>query len=125
MRLLPVNPSAKSALTRVPLRLYVTAGVLLGALVAGYFLFVVPKNKAMADMRADTRSREETLQTFQLELARLDGARQRLDQLGRTLAAFEDRLPRQPEEWSGRGKRLPRCHWAGGGCEKRPCCAAV
>lgn len=97
MRLMPMNPAARSWLGRLPARLYVVALVLLGVLLAGYFLFVQPKNKAMAEMRQSINDRKASLQVLEVEMAKLAGSRQRVTQLQKAITGFEERLPRQGE----------------------------
>lgn len=97
MRVLPVNPAARTWFGRLPLRVYVVTVSLLGTLLASYFLFVQPKNRAMDEVRVAIRNRETSLQLLEVEMAKLAGGRQRVNQLGKAIAGFESRLPRQGE----------------------------
>lgn len=97
MRILPVNPAARSWLGRVPLRLYAVALVLLGVLLASYFLFVLPRNRAMAENRESISNRRASLELLEVEMAKLVNNHQRVAQLEKAITGFEDRLPRQGE----------------------------
>jgi Tfp pilus assembly protein PilO len=83
--------------SRVPLRVYATALVLVGVLGGFYFLHVRPRNTAMADDSVAIHAREATLQLLEVETARLAGTEQQLDRLNRAVDAFESALPRQGE----------------------------
>jgi type IV pilus assembly protein PilO len=95
--MLPVNPSAKTLLGRLPVRIYLIAACLVGVLLASYFLFVQPRNRAMAEAREEIRNRQATLQVLAVEMTRLDTARQRVDQLQKAVGSFEGRLPKKGE----------------------------
>jgi len=97
MRLMPVNPGAKSVWTRLPVRVYAVALALLGVLLASYFLFAQPKNQAMSAVRAEIQNRQASLKLLEVEMAKLEGSKRRLEQLQKTLAGFDDRLPRRGE----------------------------
>ena len=97
MRIMPVNPGANSWLGRLPLRLYGVALALLGLLLASYFLFVQPKNRAMANARQTISDRQVSLQLLELEMTKLVSNHQRVAQLEKAITGFEDRLPRQGE----------------------------
>lgn len=97
MRVLPVNPAAKTVLGRLPFRLYGVALVLLGMLLASYFLLVLPKNRAMAAARNEIENRRGWLQLLEVEMTKLENSRRRVQHLEKAISAFEDRLPREGE----------------------------
>ena len=97
MRVLPANPSAKTALSRLPLRIYVVSACVLGVLLATYFLFVQPRNRAMAEVRSGVRSQRTSLQLLEVELTKLDASRRRLQQLEKAITGFEESFPQQGE----------------------------
>jgi len=83
--------------SRVPLRVYATALVLVGVLGGFYFLHVRPRNTAMAEERQEIQTRQTTLQLLEVETAKLVGTEQQLERLTRAVEAFEGSLPRQGE----------------------------
>jgi type IV pilus assembly protein PilO len=89
--------NALAASSRVPLRVYATALVLIGILGGFYFLHVRPRNEAMANERQELQTRQTTLQLLEVETAKLAGAEQQLERLTRAVEAFEGSLPRQGE----------------------------
>lgn len=97
MRIFPVNPSAKTGLGQLPIRVYVVALGLLGVLLASCFMFIQPRNRAMAAARAEIQARRTSLQLLEIEMAKLDAQRRRVEQLEKAISGFESRLPRQSE----------------------------
>lgn len=97
MRLLPMNPAARTPLGRLPLRIYGMALGLLGLVLMSLLVVVQPKNRAMAEVRQEIQDSRASLQLLEVEMSKLGTVKRRVSQLQQALSAFEDRLPRQGE----------------------------